>query len=263
MAAFPFSFDEILVQTSFGKTNVIVAGNKENPSLFLVHGLNSAAPFALDCISFLLDTYQIFAVDVLGQPNKSDFVRLSKKDASYGKWLLEITNHFKIDNVTLCGISFGTFPILKSLLIDDVKVKEVFLISPAGIINGNFFKTIFSFFIPFKNFTKTKKESYLIKCLHSFLNNFDDILKKYYREVFLNFKMDVSITPNFKVNELLSIKTPITIIASKNDYFVPALKLKKKVDKNINSIKNFIVLENSKHIPSKETLENTFKSILA
>mgnify|MGYP000436356608 CR=1 FL=1 len=74
----------------------------KKPALFLVHGLNSCAPFAFDTVSFLIEKYQILAIDILGEPNKSDFVRLNKKNASYGKWLLEITNYFKADHFTLC-----------------------------------------------------------------------------------------------------------------------------------------------------------------
>ena len=101
-----FSYKKEIIKTSFGKTNMIIFNNINKPPLFLVHGLNSAAPFAFDTISFLAEKYQIFAIDILGQPNKSDFVRFNKKDDSYGRWLLEITTNLKIDNITFCGISF-------------------------------------------------------------------------------------------------------------------------------------------------------------
>lgn len=263
LTSLKLDYTEQLVSTKFGKTNILVFGDEKKPSLFLIHGINSAAPFAIDTVSFLLKEYQIFAVDILGQPNKSDFVRLNKKDTSYGKWFLEIINHFKVDNVTLCGISFGGFPILKSLLIDDKKVKEVFLISPAGIINGSLLKTIFKFLIPMKKFQKTKKDNYLLKCLSSIYDEFDDLNRPFLKEVFLNFKIDFSVTPNFKTQELSTLKTQITIISSKNDFFVPAKKLKKRCKKYISNLKGFIVLENSKHIPSKEKLNFIFKKLIS
>lgn len=248
-------FSEQTVASSFGKTNVIITTNNQKPALFLLHGLNAAAPFALDTVLFLLEKYQIFAIDVLGQPNKSDFVRLNKKDDSYGKWLLEIVDYFKLDNYSLFGISFGAFPILKSLLIDEKKVKDVFLTSPAGIINGNILKTIFRFLLPMRKFQKTKNEIYLKKCLENLYDEFDEFIINYQKEIFLNFKMDFSVTPNFKTSELSKIKTPVSIIASKNDFFVPALKLKKKCEKSFLNLTNFVVLENSKHIPAKKILK--------
>lgn len=261
LQAIPQQFSEQLVATTYGKTNVIIWGDAQKPKLFLVHGLNSAAPFALDTVAFLLEKYQIVAIDVLGQPNKSDFVRLNKKDASYGLWLLEVMQYFKFDTYSLCGISFGSFPILKSLLIDEKKVTEVFLISPAGIINGSLWQTIVKFLIPMKKFQKGKKVMYLQKCFSNLYDDFDALNSQFLKEVFLNFKMDFSRTPNVKISELSKIKKPITIIASKNDFFVPALKLKNRCEKRISSLKKFIVLENSKHIPSKKVLIQTFKNI--
>jgi esterase/lipase len=258
IASLNIPFKENKIKSSFGKTNILIFGDDKKPPLFLIHGLNSAAPFAIDTVSFLIGKYQVFAIDILGQPNKSDFIRLSKKDVSYGKWLLEVINHFKLDTISLCGISFGAFPVLKSLLINEKKVQEIFLISPAGIVNGNIIKTVFSFLIPMKKFQQTKNEIYLQKCLSNLYDEFDTIDFQYLKEVFLNYKMDFSITPNFKKSELSKIKTPITIISSKNDFFVPSKKLKKRSEKHFTSLKNFIVLENSKHIPKKEVLEKFF-----
>lgn len=254
-----YSFKENSIATSFGKTTIIICGSNKNPPLFLIHGLNSAAPFALESISFLLEKYQIFAIDVLGQPNKSDFVRLNKKTNDFGKWLLEITNHYNFENVTLCGISFGAFPILQSLLIDEEKVKEVFLISPASIVNGSLLKTIFGFLWPMKKFRKTKQETYFKKCMTALYDNYDDLTYNFQKEVFLHFDMDFSITPNFTPFQLQKIETTISIIASKNDFFVPAFKLKKRSVKNINPLKNFMVLESAKHVPSKEVLKDAFE----
>lgn len=257
LVSLSIKFTEKTIITSFGKTHLLIFGETKKPSLFLVHGLNSSAPFALDTVSFLLEKYQVFAIDVLGEPNKSDFVRLNKRDDSYGKWLLEIRSFFKVDKITFCGISFGAFPIIKSLLIDEKKIEEVFLISPSGFVNGSLIKTIFRFLLPMRKFQKQKNESDLKKCLQNIYNEFDELTLNYQKEIFLNFKMDFSITPNFSSKKLSTIKTPITIISSQKDFFVPTKKLKKRSEK-ISVLRNFIVLENSKHIPSKEKLKQLF-----
>ncbi|WP_299014392.1 hypothetical protein [uncultured Polaribacter sp.] len=258
LKTFKTSFTEKDIITSFGKTHVIIFGDEGKPALFLLHGLNTSAPFAFSMVSFLAEKYQIFAVDILGEPNQSDFVRINKKDTSYGKWLQEVINHFQLNSFSFCGISFGAFPILQSLLIDEKKVNEVFLISPAGIVNGSLPKTIFRFLIPMRKFRKTKNEIHLKQCLSNIYDEFDEFTYPYLKEVFLHFKMDFSITPNFKTSALKKIQTPITIIASKDDFFVPALKLKRRSKKTFASIKKFIVLENSKHVPAKSILKANF-----
>ena len=78
------------VETAFGETNIVVTGNPENPPLVLVHGSNGCAPIALDIYPNLTKKYQVFAVDVIAQPNLSSETRPSMKDASYGKWMNEV-----------------------------------------------------------------------------------------------------------------------------------------------------------------------------
>lgn len=252
-------YKEKKVSSTFGDTNVLIFGDDGKPPLFLFHGLNSAVPFAFDSVSFLVKDYQVFAVDILGQPNKSEFVRLSKKDNSYGNWLIEITNSFVFKSFSLCGISFGAFPILQMLLIDEKRVDEVFLISPASIVNGSLLKTISRFLWPNKKFRKTKEEVYFKKCMNHLYDRYDELTYQFQKEVFLHFDMDFTVTPNFTPFQLQKIETPINIIASKDDFFVPAIKLKKRSVKNINSLKSFISLENNKHIPSKEVLKDAFE----
>ncbi|WP_405563536.1 alpha/beta hydrolase [Polaribacter sp. Asnod6-C07] len=262
LSVFEIPYKEKIIETSFGKTNVIITNGIKKPPLVVLHGLNSAAPFVLDTTLFLSEKYQIFAIDIIGQPNKSDFVRLNKKNDSYGKWLLEIIDDLQIENITFCGISFGAFPVLKSLIIDDKKIKEVFLISPAAIIHGNLWQTVFKFLIPLKKFQKTQNDLYLKNCLSSIYDELDKLTLDYQKEVFTNFKMDFSLTPNFKKSALKKIKTPVNIIASKNDFFVPAKKLKNKCG-NLLNLKKFISLEDSKHIASKTVLKDVFIKLIS
>jgi hypothetical protein len=71
------------VETSFGKTNVIITGDASKPPIVLVHGSNGCAPIALETYLGLETHYQVFAVDVLAQPNKSAETRLSMKNDDY------------------------------------------------------------------------------------------------------------------------------------------------------------------------------------
>ena len=76
------------VETIYGFTNVLISNGANKPALIILHGTNSAAPFALSKVSFLEKNFQVFAIDIPGEPNKSKPVRLKKENDSYGKWLL-------------------------------------------------------------------------------------------------------------------------------------------------------------------------------
>jgi pimeloyl-ACP methyl ester carboxylesterase len=263
ISALDFIVIEKRLRTSYGLTNVVITDKENKPPLIILHGTNSAAPFALSKISFLENQYQIFAIDLLGQPNKSDFRRLHKDNNAYGSWLLEIMAQLKLqNNITLVGISFGAFPILKSVLIDATKIKEVILISPAGLVIGNIFSTFTKFLWPYSKFRRMKNRKFLIQCISNLYDEYDELTVNYLTEVFLNFKMDFSSTRNFSASDLSKIKIPINIIASKKDYLVPSDGIIRKHKKKNDIFNKIIVLENSKHIPSNQALEEAFQQII-
>jgi pimeloyl-ACP methyl ester carboxylesterase len=239
------------VETSFGKTNIIVTGDASNPPLIIVHGSNGCAPIGLETYPNLSKKYQVFAVDVLAQPNKSAETRLSMKDNSYGKWLNEIIANLDLKNVVLAGFSFGGLIILKTLLADETKVKEVFLAAPVFIVNGNPLKALFKIFIPMKRYMKTKKVKYVEKFLTELFTDKDEFAIKFLSKVFLHFEMDFTPVPVINKNDANKIKTPITLIAAKHDLLFPGEKMIKRASKIFPSLKKTILLENSKHVQNR------------
>ena len=150
-----------LIDTDFGKTNIIIVGDSTKPPLLIVHGSNGCAPIALETYPALYKKFQVFAIDVLAQPNKSAETRLNMKDNSYGLWINDLINKLELKNVTMAGFSFGGLIILKTLIQDESNIKEVFLAAPAFIVNGNPLIALFKVFIPMKRYIRTQKTKYL------------------------------------------------------------------------------------------------------
>tara|TARA_R110002153_G_C13236131_1_gene490291 strand:- start:375 stop:1238 length:864 start_codon:yes stop_codon:yes gene_type:complete len=236
------------VETSFGTTNVIIVGDASKPPILIVHGSNGCAPIALETYSGLEAHFQVFAVDVVAQPNKSAETRLSMKNDDYGKWLHEVIDHLKLKNVTLAGFSFGGLVILKALEFKDANIKEVFLTAPAYLVNGNPLKALFKVFIPMKRYIKTKKVTYVERFLNELFTEKDAFAIEFLSKVFLHFKMDFSPVPIIKTQAAKAIKTSITLIAAKNDLMFPGEKMIKRANKIFPSLKKVILLEQSKHV---------------
>lgn len=236
------------VETSFGTTNVIIVGDASKPPILIVHGSNGCAPIALETYSGLEAHFQVFAVDVVAQPNKSAETRLSMKNDDYGKWLHEVIDHLKLKNVTLAGFSFGGLVILKALEFKDANIKEVFLTAPAYLVNGNPLKALFKVFIPMKRYIKTKKVTYVERFLNELFTEKDAFAIDFLSKVFLHFKMDFSPVPIIKTQAAKAIKTSITLIAAKNDLMFPGEKMIKRANKIFPSLKKVILLEQSKHV---------------
>ena len=244
-------FEYQKVETNFGKTNIIVSGKKSNPPLILIHGSNGCAPIAFETYPNLNQSFRVYAVDVLAQPNKSDETRLNMKDDSYGKWMNEVIDSLKIENVSLAGFSFGGLIILKTLEYDESNIKEVFLAAPAYIVNGNPFKALFKFFIPMKKYMKTQKLKYVEKFLSEVFTERDEFAIQYLSKIFQFFEMDFTPVPVIDKNKAQLIRTPITLFTAENDVIFPGKKMLKRANKIFPSLKKGILLESSKHVQSK------------
>lgn len=240
------------IDTNYGKTNIIISGDSQNPPIIIIHGSNGCAPIALETYPNLSENFRVYAIDVLAQPNKSAETRLNMKDDSYGKWINEIIDSLKIENAIMAGFSFGGLVILKTLEFNENKIKEVYLSAPAYIVNGNPLKALFKIFIPMKRFMKTKKIKYVEKFLSEVFTERDEFAVKYLSKVFLHFNMDFTPVPVINKIKANAIKTPITLIGAKNDILFPGIKMIKRASKIFPSLKNHILLENSKHVQSKK-----------
>lgn len=255
-------FEYLKVDSTFGATNIIATGKASNPPILIIHGSNGCAPIALETYPNLSEKFRVYAIDVLAQPNKSAETRLSMKDDSYGKWINEIIDSLKIKNVTMAGFSFGGLVILKTLEFDESKIKEVYLSAPAYIVNGNPFKALFKIFIPMKRFMKTQKVKYVERFLSEVFTDRDEFAVQYLSKVFLHFKMDFTPVPVINTSRSHSIKTPITLFVAKDDILFPGIKMIKRASKLFANLKRVELMENAKHVQSKQQNERIEQIIL-
>ena len=244
-------YSEKLIETKFGKTNVLVVGDASLPPIMLVHGTGGCAPLILESYPELQKSYCVYAIDVLAQPNKSDENRLDMRSLEYGHWLLEIIIKLRLNNVTLLGFSFGGLISLKALEFNQTAIKEVFLIAPVYIVNGNPFLNLWKMFIPLKKFIKTNDKRKIKKVMDVLFSEYDDFALTFLASTFQNFNMDFSPLPIISKQAAQNIKTPITIFAAENDIMFPGKKMVKRAEKIFPSLKKSVLLKGSKHVPNR------------
>ncbi len=246
------SFHDITVQTSFGETHIIKTGISNAQPIIIVHGSNACAPIALETYRGLESKFQIYAVDIPAQPNKSVENRLSMTDLSYGKWMNEILDALKLNKVYLAGFSFGGLVILKTLEFDESRIKEVFLTAPAYITNGNPLLLLIKMFVPMWLFKTFKRDRFIDQFLNRLFTKPDQFAKAFLSKVFVHFKMDFTPVPVIDIQSAQKISTPITLFTAKQDLVFPGQKVIKRAKKIFGSLKKSILLEHSKHVQSKE-----------
>ncbi|NIF06493.1 alpha/beta hydrolase [Chryseobacterium sp. Tr-659] len=123
------------VYTSFGETSVLSYGNDEYPKLILLHGANSNASSWVKDICFYGKRYKVYAIDIIGEPGKSEPKRLPYEDDSYSDWLNEVFEQLQIEKLHLLGLSQGGWLAVRFAVKFPEKIDRLVLLSPAGIVN--------------------------------------------------------------------------------------------------------------------------------
>lgn len=70
MKALNIPYNDIYVETTFGKTHLIECGNPSGKPLLVFHGGNATTAYNLKYCNFLLNDFHIYAVDTIGHPVK-------------------------------------------------------------------------------------------------------------------------------------------------------------------------------------------------
>ncbi|MBW2937555.1 alpha/beta hydrolase [Aureisphaera sp. CAU 1614] len=255
-------YSEKLLETKFGVTNVIITGDTRKPPLVLIHGTGGCAPQILDSFPNLASKYCVYAVDVLAQPNKSAENRLDMKSLDYGKWLIEVIIKLRLKNVALVGFSFGGLISLKALEFNETPIRQVFLIAPVFIVNGNPLVGLFKMFIPLKKFIKTNNQESILKVMNALFSEFDEFALAFMSTTFQYCNMDFSPLPIISKQTAKNVKIPITLFAAEKDIMFPGRKMIKRAKDIFPSLEEAFLLEGSKHVPNRKDFEVIENSII-
>ncbi|WP_010649954.1 alpha/beta fold hydrolase [Oceanobacillus massiliensis] len=251
---FSFDVERIYVETSFGKTHILVAGPLEGKPIFIFQGGNCINPMTLSWFTPLIDKYRIYAPDTIGHPGYSDENRISAKDNSFAQWIDELMNYLNIDSSAFIGPSYGAGIILRLAAFMPNKIDCAVLVSPAGIRLGSKIKMIKDVLLPLVLFNATSLEKYLNKITGNMSDNsMRDIDKTIIGDVFKYTRLEQEMPKLTTRKELVNYSSPTIIIAGKKDIFFPESRLNKiakEIVPNLTAFKTY----NMGHFPSEEHL---------
>jgi len=156
LAKFDFEYQTQYVNTRYGKTHIIVAGNKDAPPLILVQGLAGSAPLWYHQIPEFARHFRVFALDTPGQPGKSDLNPPSFTQNGYSFWLNDVMDSLGIQQASFLGVSTGGWFLTKFSLFAPQRIEKMILVSPTGFIRARI-----PFKIWFDNIKNKKKNGQL------------------------------------------------------------------------------------------------------
>jgi pimeloyl-ACP methyl ester carboxylesterase len=136
MDAWPIERDELKVATSFGDTHVIAGGPSDGHPVVLLHALFATAASWYRVIEPLSQDHRTYAVDVVGEGNKSRPIRPIASLDDFLQWFTELLDGLGVTTLDLVGNSYGGFTAAYYAMKLPERVRKLALIGPAATIHS-------------------------------------------------------------------------------------------------------------------------------
>jgi pimeloyl-ACP methyl ester carboxylesterase len=128
-------YQELTVPTSYGPTHVIVSGPADGPPVVLLHALFATAASWYLNAGALSKTFRTYAVDVIGEANKSRPTKPISSLDGFLDWFTELIDGLAIDTLYLVGNSYGGFTGAYYAMKLPDRIRKLVLIGPASTID--------------------------------------------------------------------------------------------------------------------------------
>jgi len=131
LANMPFS--QRMVETPYGETFLLEAGNPAHPPILLLHGSCSNSAFWFGDILALSANYHVFAADIPGEAGNSAEYRLSLDNGDYAEWMRSLLDALQLPKVSLAGNSLGGWMALKFATAYPERLEKLMLFASGGL----------------------------------------------------------------------------------------------------------------------------------
>ena len=135
LARLALPYESRMVNTRFGNTHVLALGPTSAPPVVVLQGGNTTSPLTLGWIRPLVESYRLYAPDTIGHPGKSAPVRLSPRDESYGRWLVDVLEALDLQQPPLLGGSYGAGILLRAAAYAPERIGKAALFIPSGLVS--------------------------------------------------------------------------------------------------------------------------------
>lgn len=251
------------VETSAGRTHVLIAGAADLPPVALIHGVTASAPIALEPIQALARRYRIFAIDCVGAPNPSAETRLSMHDDGYGRWLAQVFDGLGLQKPPCIAASYGAFVLQRLIAFAPDRIGSIAFVVPAGFANASLFATLSKVLLPLMRFYRTRKETDLVRFMSAFFTRTDAFSIAWQKAALLGLNLDLRKPPVLTEKEAAGFTGPVYMLAADDDVFFPAAKGIARCRKLFRGFRESAVLEGSKHVPAPDAFPRIERQVEA
>lgn len=130
-------YEKLYIDTAYGQTFVLAAGDNNKPPLLLLHGSSMNAAMWIGDIAVLSRHYRVYAPDIPGEPGRSSEDQLPLDTDDYNNWLLTLMKGLEIESMYMAGTSLGAYLAAKFAIQYPERTQKLALLCPAGIGSQN------------------------------------------------------------------------------------------------------------------------------
>ena len=135
MKDWPVPFEDVFLNTGYGKVHVIVSGPENSPPMLLLHASAVSSWSWKYNIEGLSRHFRIYAIDLIGDAGKSEFADLKhimKTGKDQAELYAEITKNLGVVKAYVVGASEGGFIGSNYAMFHPERVKKLVLLGPMG-----------------------------------------------------------------------------------------------------------------------------------
>lgn len=129
----PVPFETANIPTRCGNTFIIACGKITSPPLILLHGTSSNSSMWVGDVAELSHSYRVYALDIPGEPGRSEAIKHPLDTQAYAEWLEDIISALGIKKASLIGCSFGGWMAIKFAAAMPDRVEKLVLLCPSGV----------------------------------------------------------------------------------------------------------------------------------
>lgn len=218
MKLWDVEYTEEFVETDYGKSHVIISGENNTQSLFILPGLFGDASMWFPNVGELSKHYKVYTLDMINYGGKSQPKGKAITEFNdYKIWFNQIINHYKLDSVAVMGVSYSSWLSLSLAREIPNAITSIVMLDPSETfmpMNGGIAWKGFKYFMFFPN--RTKYAKFLDWLGGGYSNEQMDIWTEHMLDVieFGSTKMfDVPQHRIYNPEELTMIKIPVLIMA--------------------------------------------------
>lgn len=232
--------EKLMINTSYGETFIIAMGKTELPPLVLLHGSGMNSAMWIQEMEEYSKNHRVYAIDIPGEPGKSDERQLPFEGDDFENWLNDVFNGLSIEKSSIVGISLGAWLGAKFAIKYSDKVNKLVLLCPAGIgpqKKSFAFKALFYMMFGEKGIDKLYCKVNGDKPMPKIMLDYQKLIAKHF-----NFRKEV--IPLFSDDELKKLTMPVSLFVGAKDVMFYSEKTAKRLGLLIDHAKiNFIADE--------------------